>query len=309
MFSPKNHHIWDEHQWESHINEMARRHDYLRELITSESSRKPRWLDHMHYFSSKMEAVEAFIEEELLIEESNFPVEEEDGQNNGHMQEIDPDEDFPDEEEQEMFPDQDDEHDDMFDNPAFGEQDLQEGSDKNPEEDADNELYEDSEENPEEYSEKDFDEEDFGEIEELFEDIYEQEFFESPGCEYASLENISIYTEVRDLAAGLLERFDNIPDLKNSPVYIELVSLVLLTGSKLAAAYSMGFEKEVLGANIAYCKKALEKANQALEKLQKLKEKPLPSSHYYEIHKTLFELRNNIGMHIQDTRKAFQGLF
>lgn len=261
MFSFDDHNIWDEHQWESHINEMTRRHEHLRDLIETDHEKKPRWLHHLKESPTKLDAVDAFIEEELLIEESHFPFDDE--------------EDF-----------EEDDFDDMLEDDEDG---------LPPEEESS--FFEDP-------GQDDFSRDD-DDIENLFEDIFDDEVPENSMYDYASLENIAIYTDARDLSADLLIFHDSKPHYMKHHGFIRFVSETLLISSKLAAAYSMGFELEVLGANIAYCKKALEKANMTLEELQKLKNNPVEYEDYCSLHRRLFELRNNIAIHIQDTRSFF----
>lgn len=265
MFSSDDHNIWNEYEWESHINEMTRRHEHLRELIESDHEKRPRWMHHLKEFPTKLDAVDAFIEEELLIEESHFPLDEDD-----EMDEEDDDM---------LFGMMDEEDDDL---PDEDEEDILGDSA------ADDELSDD-----------------YDEVERMFEDIFEDETSETSMYDYASLENIAIYTDSRDFAADLLVFNDSKPHYMKHPGFIKLVSETLLISSKLAAAYSMGFEIEVLGANIAYCKQALEKANSTLEHIQKLKDNPIPASDYYQLNRRLFELRNNIAIHVQDTRRFF----
>ncbi len=263
MFSFSNsddHNIWDEHDWESHINEMTRRHEHLRDLIETDHDRQPRWLHHLKELPTKLDAVDAFIEEELLIEESHFPVEDE-------------------------FDDDDDQLDFLEDDDADLSDDDEAGN-----------LFGDEDD--------EFDD-DIDDVEELFEDIFDEEASETSMYDYASLENIAIYTDARDFSADLLLFNDSKPHYMEHPEFIRFVSDILLVSSKVAAAYSMGFDLEVLGANIAYCKKALEKANLTLEHLQKIKNNPVDEQDYFMLHRRLFELRNNIAIHIQDTRHFF----
>lgn len=271
MFSFGDQHIWDEHDWESHINEMTRRHEQLRDLIETDHETSPRWLDHLKNAPTKLDAVDAFIEEELLIEESHFPFDDDDDDwdDEGDEPFLDENDDW----------DPDEENGDMFEEPGEG-----------------NDLFRDDEDD------EDQDEDD---IESLFEDIYEDESGEASLYDYTSIENIAIYTDARDLSADLLVFSDSHSDYMSHPGFVRLVSDALVISSKLAAAYSMGFDVEVLGANIAYCKKALARANETLEQLQRLKDNPLQTSEYYDIHRRLFELRNNIAIHVQDTRSFF----
>ncbi|MDG5766881.1 hypothetical protein QA596_05335 [Balneolales bacterium ANBcel1] len=274
MYSSDNNRIWDEFEWESHINEMARRHEHLRQLIESDHGNRPRWLSHINDFPTKLDAVDAFIEEELLLEESHFPVDDED--------------EFESEQDDALFEllDDGEEEDDIF------------GDD---EDDPEIDFFQDSGDDEE-------DDMDDDQVEEMFEQIFDEETREPTGYDYASLENIAIYTDARDLSADLLLFNDSQPRYMQHPGFIRLVSDTLQISSKLAAAYSMGFDVEVLGANIAYCKKALAHANHTLAHLQSLKGNPVQVADYYELHRRLFELRNNIAIHIQDTRAFFAEL-
>ena len=73
MLSQDGHPIWDEYEWESHINEMARRHQQLRHIMEPDAENRPRWLHHLREAPTKLDAVDAYIEEELMIEETHFP--------------------------------------------------------------------------------------------------------------------------------------------------------------------------------------------------------------------------------------------
>lgn len=296
MFSFDDQNIWDEYQWEDHINEITRRHQHLRGLMELHSDQTPRWLHHIKDFPTKLDAVDAFVEEELLIEESSFPFDEEDFDefdevdlDEDDLDEDDLDEDDLDEQGSDIFLfhrgevldewNPDDEDGDFTEHPIEGDDFL-----NNPEDDEDD---------------------DYDDLESLFEDIFDDESSDTSGFEYSSLENIAIYTDARDLAASLLIFYDSKPHYLQHAGFVRLVSESLHASTRLAAAYSMGFDLEVLGANIAYCKKALETANQTLLLLQGLKDNPLNNQDYYEIHRALFELRNNIGIHIQETRDLF----
>lgn len=268
MFLHDDDNIWDEYKWESHIDEMTRKHDHLRDLIESDREKRPRWLRHLKDFPTKLDAVDAFIEEELLIEESHFPLDDKD--------EMEDDDDA-------LFEYLDDDDDEDWE-------------------------YDDEESNLFDVPDEEHESLDDDDVENLFEDIFEEENPEESLYDYASLENIAIYTDARDFAADLMIFNDSKPQYMKHSGFICLISDILMISSKLAAAYSMGFDVEVLGANIAYCKKALVKANETLDHLHQLKDNPVTKSDYPELHRRLFELRNNIAIHIQDTRMFFNNL-
>src|SRR5699024_9380792 len=87
----------------------------------------------------------------------------------------------------------------------------------------------------------------------------------------------------------------------------EFIGNILKIGAKIVGGYSFGFEQEFLGGNIVYTKKALFCANDALTLLQREIKRTglLGNKNYYYFHEQLFELRNDIGISIQDLRTEF----
>ncbi len=69
--------IWDEHDWEAHLNEIEKQSSHLRQFIAPDYSQNtPRWLILLQESSDELDAVDAFIEEELQIDEAYFPDED-----------------------------------------------------------------------------------------------------------------------------------------------------------------------------------------------------------------------------------------
>lgn len=70
---------WDEFKWEAHLNEVERKSEQLRKFITSDpKSNLPRWLTLLQESNNEDDAFEAYIEEELLMDEAYFPEDEDD---------------------------------------------------------------------------------------------------------------------------------------------------------------------------------------------------------------------------------------
>lgn len=94
---------------------------------------------------------------------------------------------------------------------------------------------------------------------------------------------------------------------RNDAIFNQFIQSSLQISAKLAAGFSFGFDLDVIGGNITYCKKALDNANRALELLHMLKLRPwLKTTEYYELHEELFNVRNEVGMYIQDLRDSFR---
>lgn len=245
--------IWNEHRWEAHLDEIEKKSQQLRQFIAPDPSGNiPRWVTLLQENADEHEAVDAFIEEELQIEEAYFPDEDDE----------DWDEEEFDDDLDDFFYDELDEEEFLFDEP--------------------------------------FDDFDDGEEWKELSDDYTM-------SDYGSIDSLEIYSEAREMAAYILQWSEGIHPKYLSPQYNEFVANILKIGAKLAGGYSFGFEMDFLGGNIAYTKKALHRANDALILLQEeLKEAPmLGDDHYVEIHNRLFELRNDIGIYVQELREQF----
>lgn len=245
--------VWNEFQWESHLNEIERRSEQLRRFITSDPKGKtPRWITLLQESMDELDAVEAFIEEELLLDEAYFPEDEDD------------------------WEDEDDEFDDddfFFRDSSFP-------------------FYDEDEEDEDDF--------DYGEEwKELSDDF--------TLSDYGSIENLDIYKAARNYAVDVLKWAEIVPPHLQSKHIHEFITNVLKITAKLAGGYSFGFEQDVLGGNIAYTKKALYSGNAALHHLQHLKKETyMPSSTYFKFHSRLFEIRNEIGIYVQELRDRFE---
>lgn len=244
-----NNEIWDEHQWEAHLNEIEKKSIRLRKYISSNQSEDyPRWLTLLRENPDELDAVDAFIEEELQIDEAYFPGEE--------------DEDFDD--------DWDDDMEDLLD-------------------DFEEDYF--------------FDDEDDFDAGEEWKELSEDFAMSDNG----SIDTLDVYNNSRALAAAILQWAETLHPSSLAPEYNEFIGNVLKIGAKIAGGYSFGFERDFLGGNIAYTKKALYNANDALSILQlKLKGTQfLSRKQYYYFHEKLFTLRNDIGIYIQELRDRF----
>lgn len=245
---------WDEFKWEAHLNEVEKKSEQLRKFIASDpKGNTPRWLTLLQESQSEDDAFEAYVEEELLMDEAYFPEDEDD------------------------WDDEDDDWDDedfLFGLNGDG-------------------LMDQSED-------EDYDEFDEGEEWKSLSDEYMY-------TDYGSLEDLDAFYEAKEFAVDILKWAETVPDKQQSKDFQDFVDETLKIGAKLAGGHSFGFEQEYIGANIAYSKKALASANHALQLLQDLKKKSLfAKKEYLEFHSVLFELRNDIGIYIQELRDQFR---
>lgn len=261
--------IWDEFQWEAHLSDLEAQNDKIKGFIESTLNAKnePRWMRMLDEFSSEIELMNAYIEEELLIEDSFFPDDEE-------WEEEDDDLEDP------MFDLLDSDDDDLFDfdddQPYLEDDDNDEGSEA-------------------------------WELEGEEWKTLSEEFALS---DFGSIEKLAVYVTARDLGAELFRLFDHRKDVLAREKVQQFVSDVVQISTKIAGGYAFGYEADVLGANIAYNKRALSFANKALLELQSLKDLNLfAREDYYRVHAILFELRNDIGIYVQELRERFHQSF
>jgi len=247
-FDGFNDEFWNEHQWEAHLDEVEKKSEQLRRFISSDpKGNVPRWITLLKESLSEDDAVDAFIEEELLLDDAYFPEED----------------------------------DDWDDDEEWDDEDFLFGFDQ--------------------YDDFDEDEEDFEEGEDW--KMLSDDFTYS---DHGSIENLDIYLSARELAVDILKWAEKINDKYRNKNLNEFVSESLKIGAKLAGGYSFGFEPDYLGGNIAYTKKALFFANKSLDLLQLQKGAAyLSKSEYAEFHSRLFEIRNDIGVYVQELRERF----
>lgn len=249
QFSNSGDELWDEHQWDAHISEVEKKSDQLRKFITADpkGGSTPRWITLLEESLSEDDAFEAYVEEELLLDEAYFP----------------DDDDWEDEDD---FEDDDDEFPyhsyDEFNEDASG---FEEGE----------------------------------EWKALSEDF--------AYSDYGSLDNLRIYSRSKNLAVDILRWAIRVNRKYHRPEIDDFVDETLKIAAKLAGGYSFGFEHEYMGANIAYTKRALYYANNGLKQMSHLKGSRLfKKAEYLDFNERFFELRNDIGVYVQELRDRFQ---
>jgi hypothetical protein len=76
--------------------------------------------------------------------------------------------------------------------------------------------------------------------------------------------------------------------------------------AKVAEGHAIGYERDMLGGNIACVKRALAAANSALQRLYQLKHEPyMARDTYRALYEDTYELRNALGLYVQDLRDRF----
>jgi len=69
--------LWDEHKWEAHLDEVEKKSDQLRRFISSDpKGNTPRWITLLKESKDEDDAFEAYVEEELLLDDAYFAEED-----------------------------------------------------------------------------------------------------------------------------------------------------------------------------------------------------------------------------------------
>jgi hypothetical protein len=249
--------IWDEQRWERHINDAERKSEQLRQYLESALGKEPpRWFRLIEE-SDTGDAVDQYIEEELMFEEAYFP---------------DDDDDW----------DEEDDEDEVF--LSLDDDDLDE-SDFDGSDDEDDPGFDEGDE---------------------WKAVAAENAAELDEMDLPDIRKWSVYNRAHELTLRVYGFAKSHPSANENPAFVEMGSNLLTLSAKLAGGYSFGVDVDNIGANIVYCRKALQAANRALELMQSLRGRPhLEGFEYAAIHNELFELRNDIGVHIQELRDRF----
>ncbi len=89
-FDESNDELWDEYKWENHLDEVEKKSDQLRKFIsTDQKGTVPRWITLLKESLSEDDAFEAYVEEELLLDEAYFPEDDDDLEEDDEFEEDD----------------------------------------------------------------------------------------------------------------------------------------------------------------------------------------------------------------------------
>lgn len=118
--------------------------------------------------------------------------------------------------------------------------------------------------------------------------------------------NIPVYRNAQRLASRALKWSNGLPGRVKDSTLVQFCSHVVQIPSNVAKGHGIGYEMEMLGGNIACAKRALSSANAALELLRELKsEEYMESEMYRTFYEDCYELRNQIGIYVQELRGRF----
>jgi len=136
------------------------------------------------------------------------------------------------------------------------------------------------------------------------ESLFEDDEIESEGI---PVEELPIYRQAFDLAAEVLEWANDLPGEIKDSALVQFCTHITQIPANIAKGHSIGSERDMIGGNIACSKRGLMAANSALVALRDLKYASyMDAELYLRFYELTFEVRNALGLHIQDLRKRFE---
>ena len=135
-------------------------------------------------------------------------------------------------------------------------------------------------------------------LDDLFEEDFDDLFDEPPEPD--------VYHKAADLADHVLAWTMGLPGRAKDSTLVHFCNHVTQIGANIAKGHGIGYEQDAIGGNIACAKRGLAEANSALELLPELKaDVGMADAAYLKLYEQVFEVRNALGLHIQDLRTRF----
>jgi len=115
------------------------------------------------------------------------------------------------------------------------------------------------------------------------------------------------YQAARTLARHALRWAEAIPTEAKDSGLVQFCSHVLEVPAKLGGGHAVGYDRDVLGGNIAYVKRSLAAANAALEALQRIRDASyMRPGAYRRLYEATYEVRNAVALHVLRLRERFE---
>ena len=131
-------------------------------------------------------------------------------------------------------------------------------------------------------------------------------FFTDPEDDFEGVHSLPVYNRAVALGTSVLAWANAIPgDLKDSTL-VQFCSHIMQIAANIAKGHGIGYEQDMIGGNIACAKRGLGAANNALSLLHELRVVPyLEEERYITLYEDTFEVRNEVGLHVQELRRRF----
>lgn len=117
---------------------------------------------------------------------------------------------------------------------------------------------------------------------------------------------LPVYRQALALATDVLDWSNGLPGSVKDSTLVQLCAHLTQVPAHVANGHGMGYEQDMLGGNIACVKRALGAANSALERLHEARpEVYMDARTYSTLYERTYELRNALGVYVQELRARF----
>lgn len=124
--------------------------------------------------------------------------------------------------------------------------------------------------------------------------------------ELHNVRNLHIYRSAQRLSGRVLRWSNSLPGRVKDSTLVQFCAHVTQIPANIAKGHGIGLELEMIGGNIACAKRALTAANSALDLLREVRASGyMDASLYHSLYEETFELRNQVGIYVQDLRRRF----
>ena len=123
---------------------------------------------------------------------------------------------------------------------------------------------------------------------------------------FEALQQLPQYQKAYALTLKVLAWSDGLPGSIKDSELVQYCSSIMQITANIAKGHGMGYDREVLGGNIACLKRGIQAANTALDLLSEMKSRSyLPVDEYQDLYEGTYEVRNSVGLYIQELRDRF----
>ena len=123
---------------------------------------------------------------------------------------------------------------------------------------------------------------------------------------FERLERLPVYQSAYQLTRTVLKWSDGLPGSVKDSTLVQFCASIMQISSNVAKGHGIGYEHDMIGGNIACLKRGITAANAALELLRELKTRSyMREATYRDLYEHTYEVRNQVGVYIQDLRDQF----
>ena len=123
---------------------------------------------------------------------------------------------------------------------------------------------------------------------------------------FEELSYVPVYIDALALTQNVLDWSDQLPGAIKDSTLVQFCASVMQVTANIAKGHGMGLEKDMIGGNIACLKRAIKSANTGLVLLTEMKEQAyMDPARYPSLYEEVYELRNSLGIYIQELRALF----